>query len=101
MSVSFWKLSPELVSIGGTEEARWLDEYMGSEDDHANKYTISDETLKDARELTEDESNEEKMRLNNFMLETLGQMLDDHKKKNKGKDIGAGGADWFELEVSW
>ena len=99
MSVSFWKMSPEIVFLGGRAEAEWLTKYFATEDSsYFTKVSISTESLAEAAEKMRDIEEPTAKKEGEKILKKLTDMLKDHKRNHKSIDSGY---DWFDIEISW
>jgi len=99
MSVSFCKMSPEIVFLGGRAEAEWLtNNFTVEESEHFSKVSISEESLREAannlRGIEEPTAKKE----GKAMLKKLTDMLKEHKNTHRPNDSGF---DWFDIEISW
>jgi C-terminal processing protease CtpA/Prc len=109
MSVSFWKMSPGVIFLGGRAEAEWLTKNFTEEvSEYFSKVSISKENIAEAEKnaAERDETLDEKI-FTEKMLKTLTDMLEVHtrdqmlKRIAKGDDSSSGGYDWFDIEISW
>lgn len=107
MSISFWKMSPSIVFLGGREEAEWLDKHFSADPcGQASTFTVSDDQIKSAEESAKefDKTLDERI-FSEKMLKKMTDMLVDHKKTQAIRKLAnpddTGGEDWFEISISW